>query len=109
MTARMTNADTTRPTPAWVLVAGAWLVYGLFISAQSYVSSSMRGAPLQWWQALFLQMPQATVWALFTPVILWLGRRFPLERAHWKQSIVVHIVASVTFVFLLDLLYTWHV
>jgi two-component system, LytTR family, sensor kinase len=34
------------------------------------------------------------VWFLATPVILWLGRRFPFERAAWRASLSVHILAS---------------
>ena len=98
----------SRRTP-WALIWSAWMGYGLFISAQSFVSSSMRGSPLQWWAALFLQMPQAAMWAVFTPVILWLGRRFPMERGTWAHSVLVHLIVSVSWVFVLDLLYTWHV
>ncbi len=31
-------------------------------------------------------------WALLTPAILWLARRFPLEGATWMRSVPVHLV-----------------
>ena len=31
-------------------------------------------------------------WALLTPAILWLARRFPLERSTWMRSVPVHLI-----------------
>jgi two-component system LytT family sensor kinase len=97
-----------RPIP-WALILGTWTTYGLFSSATSFISSAMRGSPLQWWAALLLQMPQFGIWALATPGILWLGRRFPFERGTWPRSVAVHVAVCCTFVFLQDLGYAWHV
>jgi LytS/YehU family sensor histidine kinase len=57
---------------------------------------------------MVLQYPLAALWALATPVILLLGRRFPLDRQRWPLSAAVHVVLSLGFVFLLTLFYTWH-
>jgi two-component system LytT family sensor kinase len=108
MTLPGTSHSPPRRTP-WRIILVAWAGYGLLIAAQYYVSSSMRGQPAGWRMALLLQAPQAVLWAMFTPVILWLCRRFPLERGQWPRSIAVHALVSVSFVFLLDILYTWHV
>src|SRR5580693_6256499 len=32
---------------------------------------------------------------LLAPGIIWLGRRFPLEREHWARSTVMHLIAGV--------------
>ncbi|MBI4502271.1 MAG: histidine kinase [Gemmatimonadetes bacterium] len=109
------SSSPTHPLPErrpirWGLVIGIWTVYGLINSAQQHLSFlfSRPGAAYPWWQSLVLQMPQAYVWALFTPAILWLARRFPFERDRWIRSALVHVTVCVTFVFCLDLGYTWH-
>src|SRR2546422_3938327 len=68
-----------------------------------------RSTPLPWWTALLMQMPLAYTWALATPVILWLGRRFPFERGRWPSSVAIHLAICLTFVFLLDLAYAFHI
>ncbi len=100
-----------RSAPAatpWVPILALWTVYGLLISAQYYVNQVMAGRPAIWWVALLLQMPQAGVWALATPGILWLGRRFPFERRRWPASVAVHVLVTCVFIFLMDLGYAWH-
>src|SRR2546427_8668609 len=56
-----------------------------------------------------MRMPPASTWALATPVILWLGRRFPFERGRWPSSVAIHLAICLTFVFLLDLAYAFHI
>jgi signal transduction histidine kinase len=108
--------DTFGPTGAdrplrirWGLILGLWTVYWLLNAAQQNILYSMsRGYTLPWWISLILQLPLAYLWALATPGILWLGRRFPFDRRSWPLSVAVHLVVSLTWVFLLDLVYAWH-
>ena len=97
-----------RPTP-WGPIFTAWTVYGLLNAAQQHQLYEMARGPLPWTTSLLLQLPLAYTWALFTPTILWLGRRFPFERGRWPLSAIVHVAVSVSFVFLLDLGYSFHV
>ncbi len=93
----------------WELIFAVWTAYGLLGAAQEHLSYAMsRGTPLPWGTALLMQMPLAYTWALATPVILWLGRRFPFERGRWPTSVAIHIAICLTFVFLVDLVYAFH-
>lgn len=93
----------------WGLIFGLWTAYWLLNAAQHHVAYSMsRGYALPWSISLILQLPLAYTWALATPGILWLGRRFPFDRKSWPLSVVVHLVVSCAFVFLLDIGYAWH-
>jgi signal transduction histidine kinase len=99
----------TSPRTRWGLILGLWTAYWLLNAAQQHVAYAIsRGYTLPWWISLLLQMPLAYTWALATPGILWLGRRFPFDQRGWPLSVAVHLVASCTFVFFLDLLYAWH-
>ena len=46
-------------------------------------------------------------WALLAPVVLWVARRFPLERDTWKRSAAVHIVAVLVLIFVHVALVEW--
>lgn len=39
------------------------------------------------------------LWALLTPVVVWLGRRFPLNRKTWTRSLSVHAIAGTVLAF----------
>jgi LytS/YehU family sensor histidine kinase len=39
----------------------------------------------------------AFAWALLTPVILWLARRFPFTRKNWLRPLLLHITAAIFF------------
>jgi signal transduction histidine kinase len=65
--------------------------------------------PLAWWRALLLQMPQAYMWALATPIIIWLGRRFPLARGRWLGAAALHLAICLAWVFVVDFTFAFHV
>jgi hypothetical protein len=35
------------------------------------------------------------LWALLMPGILWLGRRFPIERRNWVRRVALHLLLGV--------------
>jgi signal transduction histidine kinase len=79
-------------------------------AAQEVLSYTLsRGEPLPWTKALLLQMPQAYMWALATPVIVWLGRRFPLALGRWAGSAAIHLTICLVWVFIIDLTFAFHV
>jgi two-component sensor histidine kinase len=98
----------SRRIPEWAIILGAWTLYGLVGAAQQHVSYALsRGEALPWSTALGTQLPLALAWAAATPVILWLGRRFPLTRARWPESVAVHLMACLTLAFLLNMGYAY--
>jgi len=99
----------TRRNRGW-LILGVWTAYGLLGTMQEHISYAMsRGTPLPWSTSLLLQMPQAYAWALATPAILWLGRRFPFERGRWLTSVPIHLVTCLVLVFVVDLIFAFQV
>lgn len=93
----------------WDMVFVVWTAYGLLSSAQHHVSYVMtRGISLPWSLSLLINMPVAWGWALATPAIIWLGRRFRFERGRWPLSVLVHVSACLTWVLLLEVFYAWH-
>ncbi len=99
---------TPRRLPAWVIVIGVWALYGLVGAAQQHVSYTLsRGTPLPWMTSLATQLPLAGAWALATPGILWLGRRFRFERDIWLRSVAVHLFACLLLAYVLNTGYAY--
>jgi signal transduction histidine kinase len=81
------------------LVFGVWTVIGLVFSLQWYFASYRSEQPVAWSRALFVQMSWAYLWALATPLVLWLARRFPIEKQHWPRNLLAHLLAGTALSF----------
>jgi two-component system LytT family sensor kinase len=79
----------------WSLIFIIWTLFGLFLASQMYMDYSRREVPFKWHKILLLELSFGYVWALLTPLILWLARRFRIERTDWPRSLIIHIFASL--------------
>ena len=77
------------------------MAWGLLWGVDEFV----RDGPRSIGTALLPQMASALGWVLFTPGILWLGRRWPLEGRSWPLRLGLHVGASSVIVLALDTLY----
>ena len=92
------RSSTTTPGPSTALTRGAiyfaaWTAVAFVTTQLQYLAqpgsggepylSMVRGALASCW-----------LWALFTPVILWVARVVPIDRSNWPRTIVVHLLAS---------------
>jgi two-component system LytT family sensor kinase len=77
------------------LVFGLWTLFGFIYGNQEYFSLRGAGRIFPWRQILAWQMLAWYPWALFTFLILWLGRRFPIERPSRGRSLAVHLPGSI--------------
>jgi two-component system, LytTR family, sensor kinase len=106
-----------KPWARLLIIWGVWTFIGLVFTSQFYFSMYRSDRSVEWTYAVYLQMTWAYLWALVTPLVLWLAHRFPLERHHWGRNLSAHILASLllsTFVtwsghLLLYLNYGWRV
>jgi two-component system, LytTR family, sensor kinase len=75
--------------------------FSAFQASQVIRFFSERDTPF--WFLLALNMGYWWSWALLAPVVLFLARRFPLDRERWRRSLPLHLVAVlvVTFVHVL--------
>ena len=75
-------------------IALVWTLVGLFFSSQIYFY--FLGTPKQMSlpSALAWQMSAVVVNALSTPLVLWLARRYRVERQTWRRSVPVHLLAG---------------
>src|ERR1044072_2420025 len=83
-----------RCRPALVVVLLATLA-GFFFSAQIYYTSASLQHPVIWLQALYWGFGDWYEWALLSPLIFWLCRRFPFDRGSWRKGFAVHLACGV--------------
>lgn len=76
-------------------IIGVWTLFGVFLASQSTLAFSRRDRPFSWQRILLVEMAFAYIWALLTPPVLWLARRFPIERGRLPGSLTVHVLASI--------------
>jgi signal transduction histidine kinase len=74
-----------------------WTLLGLFYASQGMTQRFVSHDPSPWWHYLVGWLIGVYIWALLTPVILLLGRQFPIERGHWLRRIVVQLLLSSLF------------
>jgi len=93
--------DQTRPrgkAGKWRAVSKVLLIatlLGLFFAAQIFYSAASFHHPVSWGQALYWALGDWYEWALLSPVIFWLCRRFQFDRRSWPRSLPVHLVGGL--------------
>ncbi len=79
----------------WVGLFLAATFLGVLFASQAYLSYLYRGYEANFAASLRFVLPSWYVWALLVPVIVWLGRRFPIARVHWLKNCAAHLAAGV--------------
>lgn len=90
------------------IIFGGWTAFGLFSFAQAWIYYTLPGAtPEPPLRLLTLALGSAWIWALLTPLALWMSQRIVVSPARWAQSLALHALAGVGFVVLSTLLERW--
>jgi hypothetical protein len=89
------RALVSRAWAKWGLLIGLWSIPGLISTSQLYFLLGQRDTPVSFRAAFLWQFPPWLFWAFMTPIVLRLGRRFPLERGRLGSSIGVHLLATL--------------
>lgn len=92
-------SDSTNPTTArrWLvpglLVLAVWLALcGLFTAQYSVIGGLELG------EALKRSAPLWLAWFVCTPLAVWLGFAFPLERARLARNLMIHLIACASVI-----------
>jgi two-component system, LytTR family, sensor kinase len=75
----------------------AWTAAGLFFFTQDFTRSLVLRDPTPWWHFMVSWLTGMYLFGALTPIILWLGRRFPIERGSWLGPTVLHLLCSMVF------------
>ncbi len=77
-----------------LLLALAWAVPGAISTGQHYVVWASYGDGVFFLGGFCTFFVPWQVWALATPVVVWLGRRLPLTRHRWWAHLPLHLVCN---------------
>jgi len=87
-------------TASPLMIVGIATLLGAFSTFQAYQFVRLFfEKPQQLASLIVLNFTFWYGWALLTPAVLWVARRFPLERDTWKRSAVVHFCSVIAFTF----------
>lgn len=76
------------------LIWGAWTIVAIFFTGQVYMMYySEKRIPLG--RAFFVQSTACYLWALATPLVLWLARSFRIDRRNWPRKVLAHALMSI--------------
>ena len=76
-----------------------WTFIGLFMFSQGLAQKVLSHDPHPWWQHLTSWMVGVWLWCALTPVVVWLGRRIPLDRKPYWRGFAIHLAISLAFSF----------
>ncbi len=79
------------------LIWGVWTIVALFFSSQAYMMASER-QEVRYAREFLFQAIACYLWALATPLVLWLSRRYRIERNNWKRRAGLHFLFSLALV-----------
>lgn len=84
----------------WTLALTAAATFlGLVTVLEAHARGLMWGEdPAPFWSLVKGWMPDYYIWAALTPVVVWLGRRYPLERESLLPNLALHGALSALFV-----------
>ena len=90
--------------PAWrsrliwaLVVLGGWTLMAALFTPQHWVLTRRAPSPPRWTELFLGNLAMFWIWAALTPVILWFGRRYPLERRRFAARLPLFFVAGFVF------------
>ena len=89
----------------WGLIFGIWTLIGLVFTSQLYFATIRSERPYPWVDAFVQQFTYSYLWALATPLVIWLAERYPIEGQLWLRNLLRHMLFSVVLIFILGSLH----
>ena len=73
------------------LVFGFWTFFSFFNGNQIFFGMRNEGMMHSWWRIVGWQFLVWHIWTCLTPLVILIGRRFPIERSSWALNLLIHI------------------
>lgn len=87
-----------RPLVRIALLFIAWTLVGLFFTSQVLFNSIYMEKRMPTGYVFFMQMSICYLWAITTPLVLWLARRYRIDRDKWLRRTAFHVVVGTLLV-----------
>jgi len=79
---------------AWIAITAGWTALALFFAVSASLTYRSTGRPANWTLSIQRSLVEWWLWALLTPLVVWLARRYPLDaRWPWRRA-SIHLLAG---------------
>ena len=78
----------------WILILCAWTIVGLLFTVREIVVARVHGGHINWVIVGVIELVYWNVWAVCTPLVVALAKRFPLTGQRFVSHIAIHAVTS---------------
>ena len=78
----------------WIALVGVWAALGMILSSEVYFSLRVTMPDVNFVEVMGPQYMRVSVWALLTPVVLWLRKMVPLSSGQWIGGLAFHLGLS---------------
>ena len=89
----------------WLAYLGGWALFALFFISEDAGRLVYQGRAVPWRSYFVVWLTTAYAWALLAPFVWWLARRIPIERRNWWRGIGFHLLFSVVFVLVEEVIF----
>jgi two-component system, LytTR family, sensor kinase len=79
---------------AWLAIWTGWTALALFFAASTSLSYRSTGRPANWSLTIARALSEWWLWALLTPLVAALARRFPLHGPRRLRHVAMHVVCG---------------
>src|SRR6185436_1180307 len=79
----------------WLAVWGGWTALALFFAVSSSLTYKSTGRPANWALSFERSLSEWWLWALLTPLVVWLARRFPVQRGVAARNGALHVLFAI--------------
>ena len=80
----------------WALPVAVWLAAALIGTTFSYDFRVHIGRPMAWLEVARVYFVAYFIWgAIFTPIVVWLCKRFVIEKRNWSSMMGLHVLFSI--------------
>lgn len=80
------------------LIWGIWTLVALFFSTQIYIMNYSEKQPIRYAEGFLVQAAACYLWAIATPLVLWLARKYRIDRSNWSRRLGQHLLFSLALV-----------
>jgi two-component system, LytTR family, sensor kinase len=89
------NLVATRWRSSWIWIGSIWLALGLFDATQTVFVMRSEGMHHAWGKLFFTMVVTWIPWALATPLVMRMGRRFPPVKLWPLTTWIVHLFSAL--------------
>lgn len=77
-------------------VLGPWVLFGLYSGGETHYRTSFSKKPYTWGESILVEGGYCLLWAILTPLVMWLARTYRIERQHLIRNLSIHMAVAIS-------------